>query len=185
MPAEIPLPKAKELVTATLNAVSSFTNKAIEMSRGATSVFVSGRIAAASSAVTRDLQTKINQRLLHGLILPAQRAGRTTVPSRLFPSNISLMIDSVADGYESLEHIDEIKPFLIRNMPFTLSLIAKIGSVAVAIGKIIGAAVEGLQAAVDAVSSGTEMLITALKWGSIAGGLYLLYGALKPEKAKR
>jgi hypothetical protein len=35
------------------------------------------------------------------------------------------------------------------------------------------------------IGSGLDTLITVLKWGSVAGGLYILYGALKPEKTKR
>ncbi len=34
------------------------------------------------------------------------------------------------------------------------------------------------------IGSGIETIITMMKWGSVAGGLYLLYGALKPEKSK-
>jgi hypothetical protein len=35
------------------------------------------------------------------------------------------------------------------------------------------------------MGSALQTIITIMKWGSVAGGLYLLYGALKPEKAAR
>ena len=185
MPENIPLSKAKDLVDRTVRAVSGFTDDGIRMSKDPTNFAVSSQILSATNAVQRDLESKVIVRLVIGVIRPAQQAGRKTVPSRLFGPNIASMLMSVVFGYEALGQIDSAKPFLIRNMPGTLNLIAKIGLVAISIGNMVGAVTDGLKAAVDAASSITEMMIAALKWGSVAGGLYLLYGALKPQKAKR
>jgi hypothetical protein len=76
------------------------------------------------------------------------------------------------------EAIDEtpggflIKPFYY-GVQFTA---AAVGAARELIEKIPGAA--------NDVASGIQTLITLTKWASIGGGLYLLYGALKPDEGK-
>jgi hypothetical protein len=185
MPEQISVTRAKELITRTLDATGNLVDKAIAMTKDITNVFVSDDIAASARAVQRAVTKKIIKELLVEVIQPAVAAGRTTVPSSRFGPNISSVLLNVVFSYEALQQIDAAKPFIIRNMPATLSLIAKIGSVVIILGNIAGSVASGLKEAVEAAASGTRLMIEILKWGSIAGGLYLLYGALKPEKGKK
>lgn len=76
------------------------------------------------------------------------------------------------------EAIDETAGgFLIK--PFYYGVQGTAAAVEVAQNMIAGA-----PELFNDIGSAIETLTKIVKWGSIAGGLYLLYGALKPKKAK-
>jgi hypothetical protein len=60
----------------------------------------------------------------------------------------------------------------------------KVAEATEAIIKYAGIAWDALTDTLDAVGRGTSMLIDILKWGTLAGGLYLLYRTLEPPKRK-
>lgn len=183
MPSEISISQAEKLMADVKRAVDRFVSDAqpvIENSPG-----VRDSLRAAVKVVTNDYRDNIEGRL-RSIINQSKAQGIATVPSfRFNHRDIHLTLLSVVHGYEAVQFIDEAKPFLVRSMPFTMGIFVVIGRAVEAIVGVTQAVISGLGVAVKAAASGTEMLISILKWGSVAGGLYLLYGALKPEKAKR
>jgi hypothetical protein len=177
MPAQIPITQAQQLVDKTNKTVNRFVSDAqpvIENSPG-----VRDSLRAAVRVVVRDQEQKMGR--LQGIINTARAQGQTTVASFQFNHrDIPLMLHSVVGGYEAVQFIDEAKPFLVRSMPFTVGLFVTVGRVVEAIVGAAQATYSGLKAGVDAAASGTQMMIDILKWGSVAGGLYLLYKTLEP-----
>lgn len=183
MPAEIPLSKAEDMYLQTLKASGRFVDEGIKMHSDIGNLLAAESIFSTVRIVQHD-QKKMNDRLFYSIIRPARAAGQTMVPSAPFKRETSALLMSVVFGFEALEDIDAAKAWWMRGADFgiILSFMVLAGRAANAVSSVV---YEPLRDALKAATSATEMLITAMKWGSIAGGLYLLYGALKPEKAKR
>lgn len=178
--AEIPLSKAEEMTQLAIKAAQEFSDEAFRMMDDVTNFAVREQIAFIGGDVMKDLTKFIFLRLDREVLNPAKAAGAKTVPSDPFRRNIPAMLRRIIGGYEAFEELDEMKPFFVRNMPATLRFFAKMGQVA----STVGVVTQSLKNAVDAAFSMTSMLVDMLKWGTIAGGLYLLYTALKPEGSK-
>ena len=185
MPDQISITSAEELVSKVTKAYNEFQNRALIVINDSASAGVRPAMRSAALAVQREYE----QRILGGLLVTINQAkaqGKSTVPSfRFNHRDIHLMMLMIAHGYEALAEIESFKPWFIKMLPsFMIGMFVSIGRVVQRIIEIAGMTAEGLKSTLNAVGSGLDVLITILKWGSVAGGLYLLYGALKPEKAK-
>ena len=165
MPDQISIASAEELVSKVTKAYNEFQNRALIVINDSASAGVRPAMRSAALAVQREYE----QRILGGLLVTINQAkaqGKSTVPSfRFNHRDIHLTMLMIAHGYEALAEIESFKPWFIKMLPSFMTA-------------------EGLKSTLNAVGSGLDVLITMLKWGSVAGGLYLLYGALKPKKAK-
>lgn len=182
MPPQITIAQAKKLIDLTTRAVNDFQKRASVIINDSGSAFVRPAMRSAAKVVQRDYEDKI-QRNLGGIVKAAVSQGKSTVDSFRFNyRDIHGMIMSIAFAYEALKEIDDMKPWFVKLMPsLVVGVVALIGNAVMSTALFSS---DLLKQAVRAASTGTAMLIAALKWGSIAGGLYLLYGTLKP-KAKR
>ncbi len=180
MPPQISISSAKKLIAEVAEATSRFAADAKPVI--ASSPGVRDSLRAAVKAVQRDFNTKIGR--LKNIIGAAEAQGRNTVPSfRFNHRDIHLMMLSIVGGYEAVQFIDEAKPFLVRSIPFTIGIFVAIGNLVQIIIGVHQSIVSGLKQGIEAAGSGMDKFIAMVKWGSIAGGLYLLYGVLKPKKA--
>jgi hypothetical protein len=174
MPERISVAKARLMVDRAGQVFAGFDAQVRRMLGDSSNQFVAPQIESTRTHLASEMRKKITNSLVPLLRGP-------TVPSRDFQRSISSFLMSVVFAFESLQFIDDAKPFLIRTMPFTVSLFVAIGrAVELASGTVFGP----LKAAVDAADKSFGMMIEALKWGSIAGGLYLLYKAIEPKKGK-
>lgn len=180
MPAQISIKDARKLIAGVTKAISQFASDAKPVI--ASSPGVRDSLRAAVKAVQWDFDTKIGR--LKSIIRTAEAQGKNTVPSFQFNHrDIHLTLLSIVGGYEAVQFIDEAKPFLVRSVPFMIGIFVGIANVVQNIIGIAKSIASGLNQGIKAAGSGMDKLITMLKWGSVAGGLYLLYGALKPKKA--
>lgn len=180
MPERIPVAKAELLLDRVFQISRNFSDQTERMVKDITNIFVSPRITFTQSSVHNDFLKKINP-LVFDVIRPAKARGEATVPSNQLQRNVSSFLMSVVFGFEALQQIDEAKPFLIRNMPGTLSLFVSLGRAAELVSEFV---FEPLKQALNAAGDSMKMLIEIIKWGSVAGGLYMLYKALEPKKGQ-
>jgi hypothetical protein len=171
---QITIATANKFVKAAIEAGTPLTDKAIEMSKKLTNVFVTDQIVLAANSVFDGLQSDILP-LIFNVIRPAKAAGLALVPSAPFQRALAKQVRAITRGWETLAFLEDIKPFILRNMPATLGLIAKIGSLWVAVAEVISepfvAAVEAADNLAKAAKSGVDIVM----WTTIGGGLFLLY----------
>jgi hypothetical protein len=185
LPPEIPTHRAKQMIQEAAAAQGLLGNKILSMGAGITNHFIAGKVMAVQKAL-HSATVPIFNSLFINLVRPAINAGRPTVPSTPFQREIPRYLEAIATGYESLQRIDEESGLLeraFRKDPFTTTVMNKLADVSQVFVDLATAITEPLKKAVDAASSGARTLEAILKWGSIGGGLLLLYWyVLKPDK---
>jgi hypothetical protein len=182
LPAQITIAQANKMISTTTRAVDEFRQKAYVVINDWGSAFVRDDMKRLVDHVQWNWGRSIRDRL-GGRVAAAVAAGKKTVASGRyqegFTNNIANMLHGIAGGYEMLEEMEDAKPWFIKMLPsYMVGLMAAVGN-AVASAAIFVS--EVLRTTLDEIGKGTRLLINVLKWGSVAGGLYLLYGALKPE----
>ena len=165
---------ARKMVGAALDAGSPLTAKAIEMSRSITNIFVIDQIVLAANSVSDGIKADILP-LLVNIINPARRAGIALVPSAPFQRALAKQIRAIIRGWETLHFLEEIKPFILRNMPATLGLIAKIGDLWVKVAEVVSAPFVAAIEAADNLAKAAKSGVDIVMWTTIGGGLFLLY----------
>jgi len=185
MPSRISVQNAQELIDKVTRAANEFQKRASVIINDSASAGVRPAMKAAALAVKRAYDADVAG-TLQNLVNQARAQGIGTVPSfRFNHRDVHLTLLAISNGYESLALIESYKPWFIKMMPsFMIGMFVSVGRVVEKIIAIAGGAYEGLKKVLDDTSTGIEMLISVLKWGSVAGGLYLLYRALEPKKAK-
>lgn len=180
LPVQISLYDAKKLIALTTKAVNAFQSGASKVINDGGSAFVRPAMRAVAKEVQNDYNSKIVQRL-GGIVNAAAGQGKNTVSSYEFNYRaLPLMLGNIANAYETLAEIDDMKPWFLKMVPsYTIGVFVSIGNKVINIATFTASA---LKNAISAASKTAEIVITVLKWGSIAGGLYLLYGVLKPKK---
>lgn len=184
LPSEITIAQANRMISTVTRAAQEFQKKAAVIINDRGSAFVRDDLKASARAVQRSWEGKIRDRLMPR-VAAAVSQGKATVTSGAysdgFTFNIATMLFDIAGGYEALERIDSYKPWWLKMAPsYMVGLMAAVGN---AVANAAAWVSDLLGKTLDEIGKGTQMLIAVLKWGSIAGGLYLLYGALKPKKA--
>jgi hypothetical protein len=136
---------------------------------------IEDRIRFSRNSIVDDFDRMIIGRILNAL------PGRSTVNGRTVVANVGLFLNHVAGGYEALAFFEDIRPGVLNLIPdAALRVIIDIAEFVADIAEVVSAA---LEAAINAGEKLTFGLIDLLKWGTIAGGLYLLYGVLKEDKS--
>jgi hypothetical protein len=177
MAAQIPIATAKAMVSKTTRAMQTFLGNANKVINAGGSAFVRPALRAASKAVQRDYEDKIQGRL-QGIIRAAESQGQKTVSSfRFNHRDIHLMLLSIVGGYEALSRIDGFKPWWLQMQPdFMIGLFASVARAAISVSTFVW---EGLQEAVDRAGSTIDTITTLVKIGIGAGILYLLKETLE------
>lgn len=177
LPPEITLTQADRMISTITRAEREFQKNAANIINDPGSAFVRDQLKFSARVVTHDYDAKIGK--LKELVGSARSQGKSTVPSNLFKPNLALMLFSIAGAYEALEEIDSYKPWWLRMQPsYIVGLMATVGNSVANAATFVGST---LSSAIDAASTGTQMMISILKWGSVAGGLYLLFKTLEPS----
>jgi hypothetical protein len=180
MPPQIPIAKAQQMIRLIDKAVAKFQENGNRIINDGASYFVRDPLRAAVRQVGHEYTSKVTNKLTASVNAAAAR-GETTVASHEFNyRSMPLMLYAIANGYDTLSLIDSFKPWFLKMVPsYTIGIFGAIAKLVVSVAVFVA---RTLTAAIEAASKTTETIIALLKWGSVAGGLYLLYGALKPEK---
>jgi hypothetical protein len=165
---------AKDMLSFALEAGRPLTAKAIEMSKSITNIFVTDQIVLAANSVFDSLRANINP-LVFNVVNPARRANIAEVPSRQFQVATAKHIRAIIRGWETLHFLEDIKPFVLRNMPFTLGLIAKIGALWEEVAEIVSAPFVAAVEAADNVAKAAQKGLEITKWLTIGGVAFLVY----------
>lgn len=175
LPDQIPLKDAEELFSRALKASGRFVSQGMKAQADMGNLIASNAYYNSVRVVQRD-QEKMISRLLYGIIQPARGSGVKTVASAPFKKETSTLLMSVVYGFEALEEIDAAKTWWLRGseLSFILSLFVSAG---VYTNKLTTYLYEPLAK----LNSSMDKIVTLLKWGSIAGGMYYLSKALKPK----
>jgi hypothetical protein len=186
LPAEIPIAQADRMISTTTRAAQEFQKKANVIINDPGSAFVRSQLKSSAASVQWDWERKIRDRLMPR-VAQAKSQGKATVTNgsyqNSFTFNIATMLFNIVGGYEALEEVDSYKPVWLRMAPsYMVGLMATVGF---AVANAAQYVADLLNNALDAAGKGSQMLIDILKWGSIAGGLYLLYKTLDPNQGKK
>jgi hypothetical protein len=140
---------------------------------------ISDRVESSMRVVQFDFQ-RIDGRLQEGIRLAISN-GQTQVNGPVVAANVSLMLLSVAHGYEALLFFESIRPAYLDLVPD--SVMRFVVDIAELVASIASSVSKAFTEAVEAAKKSAGWTLAMLKWGAVAGGLYLLYGVLKPEEA--
>jgi hypothetical protein len=183
LPAEITIAKANRMISTATRAAQEYRKKAYVIINDSGSAFVRSDMKRLADSVQYDWERKIRDRLMKR-VAAAVSAGKKTVAvgryQESFQNNIATMLFNIVGGYEMLEEMESYKPWWLKMQPsYMVGLMATVGNAVANAATVVS---EVLESAIDAAASGTKMMISILKWGSVAGGLYLLYKTLDPGK---
>jgi len=172
VPAAMPVTAVKTLVALSTRIFNEY-NKAAQQAINSMPE-IESRIRSSRNSIQDDFSRMIIGRIKN--VIP----GNTTLNGRIVVANVGLFLNHVAGGYEALAFFEDIRPGFLNLIPDSaMRVIVDIAEFVAEIAEFIS---EGLEAGIKAGKALTFGLIDLLKWGSIAGGLYLLYGALKKDK---
>jgi hypothetical protein len=173
VPAAMPVAAVKTLVdlaTRVFNEYNKAATKAISSMPE-----IESRIRFSRNSIQDDFSRMIVGRIKN--VIP----GNTTLNGRIVVANVGLFLNSVAGGYEALAFFEDVRPGVLNLIPDSvMRVVVDIAEFVAEIAEFIS---EGLKAGIDAGRKATSSLIDLLKWGSVAGALYLLYGVLKEDKS--
>jgi hypothetical protein len=169
---------ARELVRLATKATNSFLATAKDAAEDA--FLISDQIISVRTAVSRQYAKAIKINITDAINRAAAPGGAGVVAGPIVTANVALMLDGIAGGYQQLEFFKDIRPAFIESMipPWTMNTIVRIAELVMEIAEAVGAAFKN---AFNFAKSASLGLLDFLKWGSIAGGLYILYDVLKPE----
>lgn len=182
MPPVISKSKADNMVVLVKSAVADYMRVAIKAQEAMPEI--GGRVASARSAVLNDFN-----RIIKGRVEPAvakAKAGTPEVegtrvlagvPSNFMKGNIALMLNSIAGGYKALAFFEEIRPgfLFVPGMGTVVKIAEAFVDTAVAVS-------DALKKGLKQAQKGANVMMEMLKWGTLAGGFYLLYKTMQPEE---
>jgi hypothetical protein len=176
IPNQIAASDAKKLADLATKALLNYVQVAAKAAQAMPEI--RDRIMSSRESVQRDYLRMIKGRILD----PALKVGpEGAVDGSMVKANIALFLNHVAGGYGALLFFEEIRPGFLDMIPSSvMRVIIDIGELIVKIAKFVA---KTLKDGLDDAKKFVLTLVDVLKWGTIAGGLYLLYGVLK-EKDK-
>jgi hypothetical protein len=176
LPQGIPVADTKRLIDLSTKAVVDFAQVSAQAASAAPEI--EDRILSSRSIVQQDYQQKITNRLVPAI---KGKSDRETIRGSLVTSNVGLLLRSIAGGYETLGFFVSIRPGFLSILPSSaMKVIVDIAELVAKVAKVI---TEAFKEALNNVKKFTIGFMEILKWGTIAGGLYLLYEVLKEEKS--
>lgn len=171
MPDQIPITQAQDLINKTNAAFNKFVSDAqpaIESNvREAREV-----LQSAVREVRRSHASKVGQ--VQKAIISAQYEGKNTISSWRVPQNIANTLLNIVYGYESILIVTDAKPWFLK-MPYMIDAFE-------AVAQSVDVIAAGVKGAAMIVSGTADFTISLLKWGSLAGIVYLLYRTSEESK---
>jgi hypothetical protein len=173
----MPIPEALKLVDLATKATKDYVATANKVA--ARMPEISDRVIASRRVVEEDFRRIINNRLLPGI--RGVPPGQTNVNGPVITANISLMLFSIMHGYEALLFFEEIRPGALDLIPASaMQVMVTIAETVASLSSTLTAAFKN---SLDLAKKASSGLLSLLKWGTVAGGLYLLYEVLKPKES--
>lgn len=166
----------KKLIALSSKAIVDFAQVSAQAASAAPEI--RDRILSSREAVQLDYKRKIVDRLEPAI---KGRSDKEAIRGSLVTANVGLLLRSIAAGYEALAFFVQIRPSFLSILPSSaIGVIVDIGELVVKIAKFVA---KTLEDGLNNIKKFTLTLLDILKWGSVAGGLYLLYGVLKEDKS--
>jgi hypothetical protein len=183
MPQQIRLYNAELLVSRARAAYEQFVKRANAVINESSSYGVRSLMRKHLNAVTDSYQRKIGR--VQTAINQAKAQGLKEISGKYVAANTGLLLHDITGGYAAFAEIESYKPWFIKMMPeLMLKLFVKLAEAVEVIIKYAGIIWDALTNTIDNIGRGTSILIDILKWGTLAGGLYLLYRTLEPKERK-
>jgi hypothetical protein len=183
LPATMDAQTAVELIADTVAIGAELSKVCNTMRSDITNAFVLDTIS-----ISCNTHLNYNRKYISPLFTRATRARSAgeEVSTEGFARNLSGYLRDIQRTYEALNFLEGVKPFLIRNMPWTMAQLAKIGAVWI---EVVDFAKEGLkvvQSFADVASGIGDMFGKMIKLSMYAGGAFLFYWLfVKKDKKKK
>lgn len=186
-----------EVVTPLIALGNKAINLGAELARDGTRKLVAGRYLAISRDLSRDLnglmglgglQATIDETKKEaadrGLSLSGIRVCLEPIGPRDMRSQVLFSLNRIRIALETYQELEDMRPWFAKNavFDFIFNALFKLGEATVSAAKLVGEPIEDL---VNAFNAAMNATLQILKWGTLLGGLYLLWKVLEPEGTRK